>query len=417
MISGLSSGGTTYYWRVNAANATNGSDWSSVWNFKTIFVMPSAPTLALPSNNAEELWIPLNLSWNSSTNATAYSLQVATNSNFSTTIFSQSGLTMASQAMAGLATATTYYWQVNEINPVGAGPWSSVWSFTTFNIAPSVPVLTSPSNNDSELLTTLNLSWSSIIYATSYSLQVATSSNFSTTIFSQSGITMASQAMTGLATSTAYYWQVNETNPVGTGPWSGVWSFTTISAAPAAPVLISPTNNAVNASYYPKLYLNWSSLTSASSYTVQVSTVADFSTFIQATVSTNTDSISGLSQNSAYYWRVSATNTLGTSAWSNVWKFSDSLIVASVLSPSAKALEFSCFMDGINLNYTMAQPGAVRISFSDILGREKAAINRQQLSGHYTLSLKSLNLSPGVYLIHFRAGNLEKRMRVMLSRR
>jgi hypothetical protein len=387
---------------------------------KCIINMPQAPILSSPSNNSINQPTTLPLSWNSVNGATSYDLQLSLTSTFASTVLDQSGTTSISQTMSGLSNDVTYFWRVNAANATNESDWSSVWSFKTNFVTPSAPTLVLPSNNADEQPIPLNLSWNSSTNAISYSLQVATSSNFSTTIFSQSEITMALQPMTGLAAATTYYWQVNATNPVGTGPWSSVWSFTTTNAAPGAPVLTSPTNNAqsyggVNPTY--PLGLNWSALTSASSYTLQVSTVTDFSsTFVQATVSTHTDSVSGLSMNIAYYWRVSATNALGTSAWSDVWKFSI-IGAVSVLSSSAKALEPSCFMDGINLNYTMAQPGAVRISFSDILGREKTAINRQQLSGHYTLSLKSLNLSPGVYLIHFKAGNLEKRMKVMLSRR
>ncbi|MGA3051033.1 MAG: hypothetical protein ABSE00_03850 [Chitinispirillaceae bacterium] len=382
---------------------------------KCIINMPKTPTLSSPSNNSMSQSIPLTLNWNSVSGVSSYDLQVSTVSTFTSIVSDQSGTTSISQTVS-LSNGVTYYWRVNASNATNSSDWSSVWSFKTNFVITSAPTLVSPSNNADEQPIPLNLSWNSSTNAISYSLQVATSSNFSTTIFSQSGITIASHNMAGLATATTYYWQVNETNPVGTGPWSSVWSFATINAAPGVPVLASPTNNAQIADL--PLSLNWSALAGASSYTVQISTVSNFASFFQdTTVLSNTGSVSELSGKTTYYWRVSATNALGTSTWSNVWTFSTTLNPVSVLSSSAKALEPSCFMDGTNLNYTMAQPGAVRISFSDILGREKAAINQQQSSGHYTLSLKSLNLSPGVYLIHFKAGNLEKRMRVMLSKR
>jgi hypothetical protein len=397
---------------------------------KCIINIPLTPTLSSPSNNSINQPTTLTLSWNSVNGATSYDLQVSLTSIFASTVSDQSGTTSISQSVSGLSGNATYYWRVNAANATNESDWSSVWSFKTPFVMPSAPTLALPSNNADELWTPLNLSWNSTTNAASYSLQVATGSNFTTTIYSQSGITTASHTIAMLDTATTYYWQVNETNPVGKSPWSGVWSFTTINAAPGAPALASPTNNAqVSLGYWETygrgdtywisvpLNLSWSYLPSASSYTLQVSTVTDFSsTFVQAMVSTNNDSFSGPSATTAYYWRVNATNGLGTSAWSSVWEFNSGVSV-SVLSSDARPLKPSCFMDGTNLNYTMAQPGAVRISFSDILGREKAAINRRQSSGHYTLSLRSLNLAPGVYLMHFKAGNMEKRMKVMLSRR
>jgi len=218
-----------------------------------------------------------------------------------------------------------------------------------------------------------------------------------------------SQPITGLAVATTYYWRVNGSNTLGTGPWSTEWSFVTIISAPEAPSLASPGNNAVLESTAP--LLSWGAVAGAASYAVQLSTLSNFLSFNQDTATNVSTTFSGLAYNK-YYWRVNAMNSLGISAWSTVWSFTTTAV--SVLSTDAKALESSCYVRGSNLNYAMAQSGAVRISFSDILGRERAIINSQQSSGHYTCSLKTLNLSPGVYLMHFRAGTMEKRMKVMI---
>jgi hypothetical protein len=403
--------GTTYYWRVNAVNDTSTGVWSNVWNFTTVFGIPTTPTLSSPSNNAFGQAISLNLSWNSVGGAAAYSLQVATGSDFSAIDYGQNDSAATSQTVAGLAMGTAYYWRVNASNPLGTSSWSSIWMFTT-GTPLGAPVLSLPTNGAANQPSSLTLSWNTVSNALSYALQTSNSSDFSN--LTQIGnLTSTSYSISSLPIATIYYWRVNATNGVGSGAWSSVWSFMTIGAAPGAPTLTSPANNTV--SELTTLDLNWSPSSGASSYTIQLSTDTDFISFSQVNTSTNTDYVTGLSINTTYYWRVSATNAFGTSAWSSIWKFATYL--SSVLPSGATALKPSCFINGNNLSYAIAQSGTVKISFSDILGREKAVINRLQSSGQYTVSLQSFNLTPGVYFLHFKAGNMEKRMKVMVTGR
>ena len=93
---------------------------------------PSAPTLVSPTNAAIGIVISPTLSWNTSTGATSYQIQLSTTSGFSTTVFDQSGITSTSASVSPvLLNNTVYYWRVNATNVVGTSPWSAIWSFTT----------------------------------------------------------------------------------------------------------------------------------------------------------------------------------------------------------------------------------------------------------------------------------------------
>jgi Tol biopolymer transport system component len=103
----------------------------------TLLVLPpSAPTLSSPSNGATGISTSPTLSWNASSGATSYRLQVSTSNAFSTTVFDQSGITATSRLVSGLLNNTTYYWRVNACNAGGTSGWSSIWSFTTAAPAP-----------------------------------------------------------------------------------------------------------------------------------------------------------------------------------------------------------------------------------------------------------------------------------------
>lgn len=103
--------------------------------------------------------------------------------------------------------------------------------------------------------------------------------------------------------------------------------------APAAPTLSSPTNAATNVSTSPTL--SWAASSGATSYTYQVSTSSSFTSYVYNASTTATSiALSGLSAGTTYYWRVSATNSAGTSDYSTVYGFT----TASGSAPSAPTL-------------------------------------------------------------------------------
>jgi uncharacterized protein (TIGR02145 family) len=96
---------------------------------------PQAPTLSSPSNGATNQSTSPTLSWNASSGATSYTLQVSTDSLFSSYVYNQSGLTSISQQVTGLSNSTLYYWWVNAANGYGTSIWSTpTWSFMTASL-------------------------------------------------------------------------------------------------------------------------------------------------------------------------------------------------------------------------------------------------------------------------------------------
>lgn len=92
---------------------------------------PAAPTLSSPLNGTNNVSRTPTLTWNASTGASSYNVEVATDAGFSKKVFTKSGLTSTSTNVSpALGVRTTYYWHVSATNTNGT-PWSSTWSFRT----------------------------------------------------------------------------------------------------------------------------------------------------------------------------------------------------------------------------------------------------------------------------------------------
>ncbi|MGH7598846.1 MAG: hypothetical protein ACREOI_21030, partial [bacterium] len=193
--------------------------------------------------------------------------------------------------------------------------------FSSGATAPDPPALNLPANNAVSQPTTLLLKWNASIGATTYHLQVATNNTFTAKIIDDSTLTGTSKQIGPLANNTSYFWRVRAKNEAGASDWSAVRKFTTQAAPPATPVLASPADNATG--QLTTLTLQWNASAGAVTYRLQVATDVNFTApiFDDSTLTGTSKEIGPLANNQIHFWRVRAKNDGGTSAWSQVWKF------------------------------------------------------------------------------------------------
>jgi len=237
-------------------------------------------------------------------------------------------------------TGVTYFWEANATNGTTTTAWSAVWDFTTAAAGTlPAPVLSTPTNGAAGQASSLTLSWGTVAAATSYALQVSTTSTFAVLVENQAGITAASFYIQGgtLTTGQTYYWQVNATNGTETSVWSSVWNFATEAAVavPAVPVPTAPANAATGV--VQPLTLTWNAAARATSYEAQVSTVSSFATtvFDEAGITALTATVGGLAIGTTYYWHVDASNATGTSAYSGSRTFTTGIAAPVLTSPAS----------------------------------------------------------------------------------
>jgi hypothetical protein len=224
---------TVYYWRVDASNTNGTSAWSQIRNFTTTNLMPAAPALQTPLNNAVGVSNVPRLTWAAVANAATYRVQVATASTFESGVISaviyDSSVTTAFDSLATpLSGGMVYYWRVDASNTNGTSAWSQIRNFTTAALSPAAPALLAPTNATTGISTTPKLTWSTVANATRYRLQVSTSSMFATLAVNDSNLTVAADSLKiPLAGTTTYYWRVNASNTYGTSAWTTIRFFAT----------------------------------------------------------------------------------------------------------------------------------------------------------------------------------------------
>ena len=143
------------------------------------------------------------------------------------------------------------------------------------------------------------------------------------------------------------YWRVRANNSGGVSAWSSIFDFTTIPNAPSQPTLASPAGNA---SDLPKdLNLSWNAMAGATTYYLQVSAAADFSTFFfrDSTLTSSLGYVTGLTAGTTYYWRVQAANAGGPSPWSTTRSFTTSAVPVQVRQ--------TAFPQALNLGWSTAR--------------------------------------------------------------
>jgi hypothetical protein len=91
----------------------------------------AAPVLVSPDSGATNQSAGLTFEWHKVNNASSYTLQLSTNSDFSS-LLNNTSFTDTSATLT-LSAGTTYYWRVNAINADGASAWSNEWFFSTYS--------------------------------------------------------------------------------------------------------------------------------------------------------------------------------------------------------------------------------------------------------------------------------------------
>jgi hypothetical protein len=300
-------------------NLVAGSAASAAWRRPVYEIIPPNVPVATAAGNIGSNGF--TATWNLAVGAGRYILDVSSDTAFGSFVTGYNGLDVGnvlSAPVSGLAPQTTYYYRVRGANGVGPSGNSNTISVRTLQSVPSRPTSRAPSNVTQ---TGFTANWAPAGGALTYHLDVATDIGFSSYVAGYKDHDVGvdtSYGVTGLTPSTDYFYQVRGVNGAGPGPSSSPTMVTTLASVPAAPAATSPTG--VTTSGFTA---NWTSVSGATSYDLDVAYDASFASFVSGYNSrdvgfTTSYAVSGVTDATIYHYRVRGRNTGGPGPSSNI---------------------------------------------------------------------------------------------------
>lgn len=318
-VTGLTNS-VAYIFKVAGVSAAGTSSYSSNTSAVTPQAVPSIPLNVVGvGGNAQ-----VSLSWsaplsNGGRAITDYDIQFSSNSGSTWTTFTDSVSSATSAVVTGLTNGTSYIFQVAAKNSVGTGGYSVASAAVIPFTVPGQPTSVTGVAGVSQVA----LSWTAPTSdggsaLTDYVVEYSTNSGTTWITFTDSVSTTTSVTVTGLTNGTGYVFRVSARNIAGTGlPSSSSSSVIPRTAPSAAQSVVGVSGNA-------QVALSWSAPSSTggnavTDYVVQYSSDGTtWTTFTDSVSSTASCTLTGLTNGTAYTFRVAAVNAGGTGMYSVV---------------------------------------------------------------------------------------------------
>ncbi|MEA3450296.1 MAG: T9SS type A sorting domain-containing protein, partial [Bacteroidota bacterium] len=233
------------------------------------------------------------------------------------------------KTLSDLRFGQKYYWRARGRHSVDTTEWTEIWDFTVKETL----TLSSPNNGD-DVWTGMFINWNSMISVNSYQYQVDTVNTFDSDVLIEGQEEYINSSSSNLDTEQylsdtlffgqTYYWRVRAIHDNDTSEWAER-TFNTRNYVS----LHSPTNETLNIST-SGIGLDWLSHYGVAFYDLEIdktnqfnsSDLQQFSKEYIGWSNSNSDTYQHtgvLDENTIYFWRVRARNTVDTCAWTTRW--------------------------------------------------------------------------------------------------
>ena len=319
--------------------------------------------------------------------------------------------------------STTYYWYVESVNCAGSTQ-SSIFSFTTAacpeaSAPDAITTATYPANN----ATNIEISYGSTDNSIGPFEWTVPSTGSPATIYNYSLGTNAAGDDIGAIEdvtsgdifyydwqpNTTYYWFIESINCAGTTQ-SSIFSFTTAACTETAisPSAPTPANTATNVSLTSPnngLAFSWTAGNPNDNFDLHIATNIFFSDEFIAEDFESGESLIGLSENTTYYWYVTAINCSGTID-SPTWEFT----TGTALSVEEKEIElFSIYPNPTNDVLNIKSNLKIKqIQILNLLGQNVLSLGEENLKSS---TIDVSEFKSGIYIMKVKSDTKEQSVR------
>lgn len=242
----------------------------------------------------------INLTWQSIDNASSYTLQRASDINFSTNLDSSS-VSGLSSSITGLLYDTKYYFRVQPTASSSTGNWSNTTNSTTWSIG--TPSTSISATTD----TAFTQTWNSTAHAASYLFQCSTNNTvWDSSCQGTTSATTYAYASNKIPGKT-YYVRVQGVNGSYNGPWSNIANATTTISAPSGTATINSTTQITE---------SWGAISGAVDYEIWLDDNSSFSSPAGYSTTSTSRAFTGLTPGKTWYFKVRARGANTNSGWS-----------------------------------------------------------------------------------------------------
>ena len=396
--------------------ATDLTPWIT-WTAPALSSQPSYSSwtaLIYPSNLQKGLNNTITFKWSKVQDAQKYYIQLSVDPTFASLSRIDSTTTDTTKTLADLLAGKTYFWRVQVKNAAGSsGPWSDVWSFTTFVVPPTKPqlVAAAPYPNRDGWIT---FTWKKASNADQYTIQLSNTQSFAIVSF-EAAASDSFKTLYGFNEGDKFYWRVRATNVAGSGPWSDVSAYT---------LLYAPTGLGLQRTGINEITLTWTDhSTVADGYVIERKqspqpsfTVLDT---LKGSGAVYVDKTAAQAQ--TYTYRTKAYTKLGESDYSN----EASLFVAvDVKKEEVVPTEYSLgqnypnpFNPSTAITFAIPKASRVTLAIVDALGRVQAVlVDGEKSPGTYSVSWNASQFPSGIYYCRLQSGDYVETKKMILMK-
>jgi hypothetical protein len=222
---------TEYFWRVRAGRIDAFGPWSEIYSFTTVVGVPVIeriePDSGVIPDTLDITFIGDNYFEGITRIEADTGLHVVSYS-----VLNKAELTAVVEITLEARSGENTFRLIND-GP-GGGESNSILFYVRAlsDTTLTAPQLIMPENGDLHIPLEPTFGWHSVQNADSYNFQLSVSESFDSLIVNTSNLTDTVVTASGLATFTEYFWRVGARRADAPGPWSNIFSFTTVTGIP-----------------------------------------------------------------------------------------------------------------------------------------------------------------------------------------